>query len=66
MLKMSKFIGWILFLIGTWMLISPQALIGLNELKWMSKYAFSGEALLGIAVLTISLYFIDIKPGKKS
>ncbi len=59
---MLRIFGWILFLVGAWMLISPQALTGLKALKWMSKYAFPGEVLLGIAVLAVALYFVNIKP----
>lgn len=59
---MLKVLGWILFLGGAWMLISPQALIGLKELRWMAECAFPGEVMLGILVLAIALYLIDIKP----
>ena len=59
---MLKVLGWLLFLVGAWMLICPQALTGLKALKWMDKYAFPGEVLLGIVVLAVALYFVDIKP----
>lgn len=62
---MSKLLGWVLFAIGSWMLVSPQALTGLKQLKWMHTYAFSGEVLVGIVVLALGLYFIDLKPPKK-
>lgn len=60
---MSKIIGWILFAVGAWMLISPQALLGLKQLKWMAHYAFSGEVLWGIAILLAAYYLIDLKPS---
>jgi hypothetical protein len=44
--------GWLLFLVGSWMMISPQAVLGLNELKWMAQYAFPGEVLVGAVVMT--------------
>jgi hypothetical protein len=59
----GKLIGWITLLAGTWMLVSPQALLGLNQLKWMHDYAFSGEVPLGMLILSVSLYFLG---GQKS
>jgi Na+/H+-dicarboxylate symporter len=52
---LSRPIGWILMALGTWMIISPQALLGLDLLKWMYNYAFPGEVVLGALVMTISL-----------
>jgi Na+/H+-dicarboxylate symporter len=54
----GKFIAWIALLAGTWMLVSPQALLGLNQLKWMHDYAFAGEVPLGMLILSVSLYFL--------
>jgi Na+/H+-dicarboxylate symporter len=54
----SRLIGWILMAMGTWMIVSPQALLGLNQLKWMYKYAFPGEVVLGALVMTVSLYLL--------
>jgi len=51
------------------MLVSPQALTGLAELKWMYKYAFSGEILVGIVVIAVGFYLIGFsapKVGKPS
>ena len=58
---MRRLWGWILFAVGTWMLISPQALLGLKELKWVYDYAFPGEALAGILVLSAAYYLLDFK-----
>lgn len=58
---MRKVLGWILLLVGSWMLVSPQALLGLPQLKWMAKSAFPAEVLLGILVVSISYYLIDFK-----
>jgi Na+/H+-dicarboxylate symporter len=60
--KIGKVIGWVTLLVGTWMLVSPQALLGLSQLKWMHDYAFQGEVPLGILFLSASLYFLG---GKK-
>ena len=62
---MAKVAGWALFVIGGWMLVSPQSITGLSELRWMYKYAFPGEVLLGIAVLVVAYYLIGMAPVKK-
>ncbi|MBZ5643427.1 MAG: dicarboxylate/amino acid:cation symporter [Acidobacteriia bacterium] len=54
----GKLLAWILLLAGTWMLVSPQALLGLNQLKWMHDYAFAGEVPLGMLILSVSLYLL--------
>lgn len=58
---MRKIFGWIIFLAGSWMMVSPQALLGLKQLKWMYNYAFPGEVLLGVLVTCVGLYLLDIK-----
>ncbi len=63
---MSKILGWILFAVGAWMMISRQALLGLDQLKWMSHYAFSGEMLLAIVVLMAAYYLIGLKPSESA
>jgi len=60
--KMRKVIGWILLAIGAWMLISPQSLLGVKELKWMYKYAFPGEVMIGMVVLMGAYYCLQWKP----
>ena len=62
---MKKLIGWILVASGSWMLVSPQSLTGLKALRWMHNFAFSGEVLLGIALLSAAYYFLDFKPATK-
>lgn len=61
---MRRILGIILALIGSWMLVSPQALTGLSELKWMYKYAFPGEILVGIVVISVAFYLIGFKAPK--
>jgi hypothetical protein len=67
---MRKLLGWAAFFAGSWMLVSPQALTGLKELNWMYDYTFSGEVLVGIFVLAMAYYLLDLKPvgkaGKRS
>ncbi len=51
--------GWVLMVAGSWMLVSPQALLGLDQLKWIHKYAFPGEMLPGALAMTIALYLLS-------
>ena len=60
MYKVSKVLGWILLIAGSWMLVSPEALLGLKQLKWMYHYAFPGEVLLGILLLGLAYYLLDM------
>jgi Na+/H+-dicarboxylate symporter len=59
----DKIFAWAVLLLGTWMLVSPQAHLGLNQLKWMHDYAFPGEVPLGILLWSVSLYLLG---GKKA
>lgn len=55
---LARLIGWILLALSVWMIVSPQALLGLDQLKWMSHYAFPGEVILGALAMALSLYFL--------
>src|SRR5260370_6238195 len=52
-LRPRRLAGWILMAPAIWMLVSPQAVLGLSQLKWMFSYAFRGEVV--ISVLRISV-----------
>jgi hypothetical protein len=52
---LATLIGWILLVVSGWMFVSPQALLGLDQLKWMHRYAFPAEVLLGALVMSVSL-----------
>jgi Na+/H+-dicarboxylate symporter len=56
---LRKLAGWVLVALGSWMLVSPQAVMGLNQLKWMHQYAFRGEEVLGVLVMSASLYLLN-------
>jgi hypothetical protein len=58
---LRRIAGWLLLVIGTWMMVSPQAVLGLNELKWMAQYAFPGEVLVGAVVLSASYLLIAFR-----
>jgi hypothetical protein len=69
-LSLSRLVGWILMAMGAWMIVSPQAVLGLDQLKWMYKYSFPGEVLLGALLMTGSLQLLtpidvagQISPG---
>jgi Na+/H+-dicarboxylate symporter len=36
---------------GLWMIVAPQARLGLPALRWMSDFAFRGEAVVGAALM---------------
>ena len=57
-LTLSRLIGWGFLAVGAWMFVSPQAILGLDQLKWMSRYAFPGEVLLGALSFTIALQLL--------
>jgi hypothetical protein len=59
----GKIAGRAALLAGTWMLVSPQAHLGLAQLKWMHDYAFPGEVPLGILLWSVALYLLG---GKKA
>ena len=59
---MRRLLGWILFLAGAWMLVSPQALTGLEQLRWMHRYTFPGEVLAGVVVMAAAYFLLDFQP----
>jgi hypothetical protein len=61
---MRKALGFLLFIVGSYMLVAPQSLLGLKELKWMAKQSFPGEILVGIVIVSLAYYLLDLKPGK--
>lgn len=61
---MKKIVGWVLMALGSWMLVAPQSLTGLKELRWMSKMTFPGEVMVGIVVLSAAYYFLEFPVPK--
>ena len=61
---MRKLTGWIAFAAGAGLMIAPQAAMGLKELRWMQRCAFSGEALAAIVVLALAYYLLEFKPPR--
>ena len=58
---LGKISGGILLALGAWMLISPQAQLGLKGLSWMQDYAFPGKALFGILAIVPAYYLLNFK-----
>lgn len=48
-------IGLVIGAAGLWMLLAPQAKLGLAALRWMSRTAFAGEAMAGALTLVVGL-----------
>lgn len=59
-----KVLGYFVLFAGIWMMVSPQAVLGLKELKWMANYAFPGEAFLGALVAASSFLLIRSPKSK--
>ena len=51
-----RLLGVVLSSAGLWMIIAPQARMGLPALRWMSSSVFPGEALVGALVLLAGLW----------
>ena len=62
---MRKLLGWIILLAGIWMFISPQALVGLDQFRWMHAYAFKGEILVAIVAVSVASYLLDFQPVRR-
>lgn len=60
---MKKLVGLVLFLAGAWALIAPQANLGLPELRWISRHAFPGEAIVGMLALGLAYVLLGSKPA---
>jgi hypothetical protein len=61
---MRKFIGWIVLLAGSWLLVAPRALLGLKELQWMHACSFRGDVPLGIVTVAVAYCLLDLKPRR--
>ncbi len=62
-MKLARKIAGVLFLVlGAWALVVPQANLGLTELRWLSHYAFPGEAFVGALLLGIAYFLLGRVP----
>ena len=52
----ARFLGIVASGAGLWMVVAPQARMGLPALRWMSTSVFPGEALVGAVVLLAGLW----------
>jgi hypothetical protein len=51
-----RLFGAVMSMAGLWMIIAPQARMGLPALRWMSTSVFAGEALVGALALLAGLW----------
>ncbi len=63
---MRKLAGWVLFALGLWMMTSPQAGLGVEQLRWAASFAFPGEVLLGVVVLSAAYYLMGFGGNQES
>ena len=57
--------GFLLLLPGAWSLIAPQANLGLQELRFLSRHVFPGESLVGAVLLATAYFLLDrVQVGK--
>ena len=54
---MRRAVGFLLLVPGAWSLIAPQANLGLQELRFLSRHVFPGQSLVG-AILLAAAYFL--------
>jgi hypothetical protein len=60
-------VGFILLAPGAWSLIAPQANLGLQEFRFLSRHVFPGQSLFG-AILIAAAYFLlgRVPAGERS
>lgn len=63
---MKRAAAYILIFFGAWALIAPQANLGLDQLRWMSRHVFPGEALVGILLFGVAYYLLGVTPQTRS
>jgi Na+/H+-dicarboxylate symporter len=51
-----RLLGIVISAAGLWMVVAPQARLGLPALRWMSESAFQGEAVAGAFVLFVGVW----------
>jgi hypothetical protein len=59
---MRRVLALVLFSLGAWGLMAPQANLGLAELRWMSRYVFPCESFVGMVVLGFAFYLVGHVP----
>lgn len=59
---MKKAFAYVVLILGAWGLISPQANLGLAQLRWLSHYVFPYETFAGMIVIGLALYLIGEVP----
>lgn len=60
---MKRALAFILLILGSWGLISPQANLGLAQLRWISHYVFPCETFAGMIALVLAFYLMGEVPA---
>jgi hypothetical protein len=60
---MRRAVGFILLAPGAWSLIAPQANLGLQELRFLSRHVFPGESLVGAILLAVAYFLLGRVPA---
>jgi hypothetical protein len=62
---MKRVVGIILLVPGAWSLIAPQANLGLQQLRFLSRHVFPGESLVGAILLAVAYFLLGRVPVGK-
>lgn len=60
---MKRVLAYITLILGAWGLISPQANLGLAQLRWISHYVFPYETFAGMVFLGLACYLLGEVPS---
>lgn len=59
---MKRGLAFITLILGAWGLISPEANLGLAQLRWVSHYVFPYETFAGMILLGLACYLVGEIP----
>lgn len=59
---MKRVLAFNTLILGAWGLISPEANLGLAQLRWISHYVFPYETFAGMILLGLACYLIGEIP----
>jgi hypothetical protein len=57
--------GLILLIPGAWSLIAPQANLGLQELRFLSRHVFPAQPLVGVVLVSVAYFLLGKVPAGK-
>lgn len=59
---MKRGLAFITLILGAWGMISPQANLGLAQLRWISHYVFPYETFVGMVLLGLACFLMGEVP----